>query len=76
MAAREHKSELPILEVLTVCLCQQQQQLLQHQWVHTDPDGNMEDDDYDDDVDDDAEDKDVDEVFGTPLLPPTPPFVL
>ena len=53
-------------------LHQQQLQLLQHQWVRTDPNGNMEDDDYDDDVDDDAEDKDVDEVFGTPLLPPTP----
>ena len=52
---------------------QQQQQLLQCQWARTDPDGNIEDDNDDDD---DAEDEDVDEVFGTPLLLPTPPFAV
>jgi len=51
-------------------LQQQQQQLLQHQWARRDPDGDIEDDD-----DGDAEDEDVDEVFSTPLLPPTPPSV-
>jgi len=49
--------------------------LLQRQWARTAPDGDIEDDDDDDDDDDDAEDEDVDEVYGTPLLPPTPPSV-